>query len=223
MAIEAVTNVTKVQDGPMIDDKPSTIVTLTAQQLRTSKFLPSLVNTINQAYKAAEGQHLGESKGDRLGSIDELILVLRDDPESFIIVLTQPHAPEEVLSTATSRRYFGPSPDANTSPWACVHTPAADTEEWELKLLATSPAAQGKGIASYMLALAEKEATERFRAKSGQGEGAITHAKMILCTPKPLYGKFYGGRGYREDYIKIREKPDMSYEITFMSKVLASR
>ncbi|KAK4495445.1 hypothetical protein PRZ48_013776 [Zasmidium cellare] len=230
MAIEGVANVTKIQDGPLINDKPSTITTLTEQQLKTSKFLPSLVKTINIAYQGSEQKHLGESQGDRLKSADELVLALRGDPESFIIILSQPHAPEEVLSTATCRRYFGRGPDADTFPWACNHDPAADTEEWELKLLATSPAAQGKGVASYMLALAEREVATRFLAKThgqayevAQETGPITKVKIIICTPKPLYGNYYAKRGYQEDYIKIREKPDMSYEITFMSKTLASR
>lgn len=226
MAIEAVTAVAKPQAGPTINDKPSEIVTLTAQQLRTSNCRPGLVKTINLAYKASEQKSLGASQGDRLGSVDELILVLRDDPESFIIILTQPHEPEEVVSTATCRRYLGPPSDAATNPWACSHSPADGTEEWELKLLATHPSAQGKGIASYMLALAEREVMERSHAKSaaminGSGQAnASTKVRMILCTPKPLYGKFYAGRRYQEDYIKIREKPDVSYEITFMSKVL---
>lgn len=227
MAIEAISSGTKTQAGPIIDDKPSEVVTLTAQQLRTSRFRPGLVKTINLAYQSSEQKSLGASQGDRLGSVNELVLVLRDDPESFIIILTQPHAPEEVISTATCRRYLGPPSDAATNPWACSHSPADGTEEWELKLLATHPDAQGKGIASYMLALAEKEVMERFHTKFaakthefGQANGATTKAKMILCTPKPQYGKFYAGREYREDYIKIREKPDVSYEITFMSKVL---
>lgn len=227
MAIEAIAAVAKTQAGPTIDDKPSEIITLTAQQLRASNYRPGLVKTINLAYLSSEEKSLGASQGDRLGSVDELILVLRDDPESFIIILTQPHAPEEVVSTATCRRYFGPPADAPNSPWTCSHSPADGTEEWEVKLLATHPSAQGKGVGTYMLALAEREVMERFHTKlcgntqeSDQVNGATAKAKMILCTPKPIYGKFYAGRGYQEDYIKIREKPNLSFEITFMSKAL---
>lgn len=229
MAITPVLSEPKAEEGPKIDDKPTNILTFSAQQLKSSNLLPGLVKTINLAYFTSEKKSLGESTGARLGSIDELILVLRDDPESFIIVLSQPHSPEEVLSTATCRRYYGPGPDFSR-PWECCHTPDANTEEWELKLLATHPSAQGKGLASYMLGLAEREVAARFRAKLDsraysecKEDGIPAQTKMILCTPKPLFGIFYAQRGYQEDYLKFREKPGFDFEIAFMSKLLVER
>lgn len=208
--------------GPQLEDGSTEVLTLSAQQLRGSTLLPSLFKTINQAFLISEDKRLGATTGDRLKSTDELVSALRDDPESFIIVLTQPHSPGEAVSTATCRRYFGPAPDADQNPWACSHTPNVDVEEWELKLLVTHPSAQGKGLASYMLELAEGEVVARFRAKSvnASGDTVQTQAKMILCTPKPLFGEFYAKRGYHEDYLKLRQKPDVSFEITFMSKML---
>lgn len=206
----------KMEDGPVIDGMLTRVSTYSARQLQDSPLLPSLFKLVNLAYLLSDQESFGSSTGDRLKSIKDLIFVLNDDPESFIINLSYPHEPDEVLGTATCRRYYGPDADT-TKPWACTHTPHPETDEWETKMVATQPSLQGKGLASYMLKAVEREVMSRSRTKTVAGEDAKL-SKMIICTP--TYAAFYARRGYRKDYSRSFRNEDMAFDILFMSKML---
>ncbi|KAF2170328.1 hypothetical protein M409DRAFT_19149 [Zasmidium cellare ATCC 36951] len=212
----------KIDEGPIIDGKPTSISTWSAKQLKDCALLPGLFKTINLAYLTSDEKSFGTSTGDRLKSTEDLIQVLRNDANSFIIILNQTHSDREVLSTASCRRYYGPESDTSRA-WACTHTPAPGVEEWELKLVATHPSAQGKGLASYMLGLTEKEVVSRFNAREGsrrKAAAAQSHPKMIMCTPETTFAEFYARRGYGKDYVRPFKNDHIGFDINFMSKML---
>lgn len=206
----------KIEDGPLIDGLPTRACTYSARQLAGSPQLPSLFKLVNLAYLVSDQQSFGSSTGDRLKSIDDLILVLNDDPQSFMINLSYIHDPNEVLGTATCRRYYGPDADT-TKPWSCTHTPDSGVNEWETKMVATQPSLQGKGLASFMLKAVEKEVMTRSQTKTGAGEDAKL-SKMIICTP--TYTEFYARRDYGKDYSRLFRNENLSFDIVFMSKML---
>ncbi|KAK4495138.1 hypothetical protein PRZ48_013465 [Zasmidium cellare] len=185
--------------------------------LRESPLLPGLFKTIHLAYLTSDQKSFGTSAGDRLRSIDDLILVLRNDPDSFIIVLSQSDPDGEILSTASCRRYYGPDRDTS-KPWACTHHPAPGVDEWELKMVATHPSAQGKGLASYMLGLAEEEVIRRSLVKAT--DTAQSRTKMIMCIPETTFAEFYARRGYVKDYTRPFRDTSTTFNINFISKIL---
>lgn len=183
----------RTEQGPVIDGVPTRIVTYSARQLQDSPQLPSLFELVNLAYQISDQQSFGSSTGDRLKSIEDVVLGLKNDPESFIINLSYLYKPEEVLATAGCRRYHGPDADT-TLPWACSNAPDPGTEEWETKMVATQPSLQGKGLASYMLKAVEREVVSRSKRKTTGGSDAKL-SKMSICTP--TYADFYTRRGTR--------------------------
>lgn len=205
-----------MEDGPIIDSAPTQVWTCSARQLQDSPQLPSLFKLVNRAYLLSDQKAFGGSTGDRLKSVEDLILVLRDDPEAFMVNVGYLHKPDEVVGTATCRRYYGPDADT-TKPWSCTHIPDPGTDEWETKMVATQPSLQGKGLASYMLKAVEREVMSRSRMRTAAGQDAKL-SKMIICTP--TYADFYARRGYRKDYSRPFRNENLAFDIFFMSKML---
>ncbi|KAM3421324.1 hypothetical protein BST61_g1722 [Cercospora zeina] len=61
---------------------------------------------------------------------------------------------DDVIATASYRRYHGPVKDRpidRNTPWFRTLDVSPDTEEWELKLMATDLEYQGCGLAAYMM------------------------------------------------------------------------
>lgn len=214
----------KTEIGPVIDGKPTKISTFSAQQLKGSYLLPGIVEVINAAFYKAHSETLGIPHPDpRLSSPDDFIATLRGDAEAFAMILFQDQPDRRVLSTAVCRRYYGADKNV-VSAWLFDHEPDAATEEWELKLLTAHPAVQGKGLASFMLKLAERKVIERFherRKGRGNSTGEKRRMKMIFSTPKQLWLEYYLKRGYQEAYSKPRGDGH-NFDVVFMSKVLAT-
>ncbi|KAK4609153.1 hypothetical protein CLAFUW4_14462 [Fulvia fulva] len=221
MAIEEGLNKPKTTVGPFVNGKPTTVSFFSAQQLQDSPFLTSLLTTINLAYAKGEGSkpELGFSKTDRLSSISGIFDYIRDDPEAFLVVLSHQESCD-VIATATCRRYL--APDESKSPWLCSHNVEDGTEEWEIRLLATHPSAQGCGAAGFIMKATEQEVIERFdRKRKAIDTHASTRLKMVLCAIKELYPEFYMRRGYGVDYVHEGGE-ERKFNILFMSKTLAT-
>ncbi|EME39090.1 hypothetical protein DOTSEDRAFT_75693 [Dothistroma septosporum NZE10] len=162
---------------------------------------------------------MGFNNTDRLSSINEIFVNMREDPESFLVILSH-QGSHEVIATATCRRYLGP--DEHSTPWMCSHVVEDGTEEWELKLLATHPFAQGKGAGAVVLKAVEQEIINRFAIKRKMASTHTpTRLKMVLCTVQELFPEFYRRKGYREDYIHQRGE-GFNFSIMFMSKTLTT-
>lgn len=230
MAITEDPNQPKVQDGPRVHGRATIASIFSAKQLEASHFLTGLVKTINTAYTNShtiKPELKMRSQGPRLGSTAEFLDALRDDSEGFVIIVSFLGS-SEVISTATSRRYLGPAKEngspfyVQNSPWYRQAEVEPDTEEWELKLMATDPEAQGQGLARFMMALGEREITMRFHAKTAllKGVEAEQHPKklkMVLCTPRELTGEFYLRKGYTKDY-EVWRGDGHNFHVVHMSR-----
>lgn len=215
MAIDQAQDVLpQTQPGPDIHGKPTLLTLLSPPQLKTSPFLPSLLSTINTAFRVSHATkpELGlNNQGDRLTSIPEFLNNL-SHPECFTLVI---HFPESaaVLATASARPYSGPDTSGSVSrntPWMRIVPVEEGYEEWELKLMVTAPEAQGMGLASYMMAFVEAELRRR---RSGQGK----KLRIVLCTPRELMGGFYAKKGFTKDYETWRGE-GYHFHIVHMSK-----
>ena len=210
--------------GPEVDGSPTTITMFSPAQLTGSPFLPGLHAMINAAFAASHASmpELEITGGNRLGSVDEFLVNLRDDPETFVAVVHRPST-YDVVATGSCRRWHGPFPDS-TSPFMRRTAPASGTEEWELKLMAVGPAAQGQGMGGYLVKLAEEEVARRFRSKLKGLEpqqNSPQRLRMVMCTIKELKENFYARRGYIEDY-EVSRGEGYKYNIIFMSKDITS-
>lgn len=93
--------------------------------------------------------------------------------------------------------------------------------------MATDPAAQGQGIASFMMQLIEKEVIRRTQnnadilevPRGGRIRDSAYRLKMTLCTPLEFTGSFYTRKGYTEDY-RVPRGDGRNFHIVFMSKIV---
>ena len=157
-----------------------------------------------------------------MGSPQEFIMGLSNDPDAFIVVVTYSET-ADVIATASARRYLGPPADSS-SPWARRLDVKEGDVEWELKLMATHPEAQGGGLALRMMELVEKEITGRERKgrviAARDAEERQVNVKLVLSTPREIMGEYYAQRGFVKDY-EVERGEGYSFHIVFMSKVVA--
>lgn len=227
-AIMAIEDFSKIIPGPRINGKEAVTFILSTAQLSRSPLLPKSLKIINAAFRTSHDSKPElrmNSQGDRLRSTEEFLAALSGDPESFVLIITYPGT-DDVVSTASCRRYLGPPtnrPGDRNTPWIRTLDVAPDTEEWELKLMATDVNAQGQGLAGYMMKAVEAEIKDRFRLKhslaSGSGASQPNKLKMVICTPLELTGDFYLRRGYTMDYQTWRGE-DYNFHIVFMHKMI---
>jgi GNAT superfamily N-acetyltransferase len=228
MAIEQAINQSKVLPGPLVHGEKTTASIFSTAQLSSEAFLASLLETINLAFRQSHSvkpELLLRSQGDRLGSIDEFLTGLQD-PESFVLIISRPGS-HEVIATSSARRYHGPPRKApssgielRNSPWNRTAEVEPGAEEWELKLMATHPSAQGQGLAKWMMALVEREIVERSKAKQASANAtAPPNLRMVLCTPRELTGEFYLKRGYTKDY-EVWRGEGYNFHIIHLSKAI---
>ncbi|EMF07985.1 uncharacterized protein SEPMUDRAFT_159545 [Sphaerulina musiva SO2202] len=228
------TNLIKTIPGPQVDGRATTTSIFPTSQLTQSPFLPNLLSTINTAFRDSHAlkPELGlTNHGERLSSTQEFLSALISDPESFVLIISYPHDSSTVLATASCRRYHGPPKDRPVDanlPWLRTLDVAPDTEEWELKLMATDVRVQGQGLAGYMMRTVEGEILERFQRRIEMGRessGGVAAAglpgkvKMVICTPMELMGGFYLRRGYTLDYQNWRGE-GYNFHIAFMHKMI---
>ncbi|KAI5364571.1 Putative acyl-CoA N-acyltransferase [Septoria linicola] len=224
----AIRNTSKTKPGPKVNGKETLTSIFPTTELGRSAFLPNLVHTINAAFGAAHNikpELLMQSQGDRLGSTEEFLANLSTDPESFVLVISYLES-DEVIATASYRRFYGPARDRpidRNTPWLRTLEVDPDTEEWELKLMATDVKAQGNGLAGYMMKVGEDEIQQRFQQKLLEGRNSGSDVprklKMIICTPLELTGQFYLRRGYTLDYQTWRGE-GYNFHIAFMHKMI---
>ncbi|CAK3786958.1 Hypothetical predicted protein [Lecanosticta acicola] len=215
----------EVAEGSLIDGQPLVVFILSPDQLQQSGFLPSLVTTINAAYRyrfKLQPELKVQSSESRLSSEEDFLSSTSSDPAAFVIVLS-PRGSVETLGTASCAPFRGP-PEGVSSPWVRNLEPQPDCTEWMLGLMATHPSAQRHGLASFMLDLAEREVIRRSVQQTEQVPkerhptplGAV---KMILSTAKELNEAFYTKRGYQMDYDFPRGQ-GFNFHVTHMSKLL---
>ncbi|CZT15001.1 uncharacterized protein RCC_12276 [Ramularia collo-cygni] len=200
--------------GPTIHSQPTHLTILSSSQLKSSPFLPSLVSTINNAFRVANATkpELGlNNQGDRLTSNLEFLTNFAH-PESFTLVIHAPDSPT-VLATASARPYLGPNTSgiiSRNTPWERILPVQEGCEEWELKLMCTAPEAQGLGLATYMMGVVEEELRRR---RGGLGK----KLRILLTTPRELTGEFYVRKGFEKDYETWRGE-GYHFHIVHMSK-----
>lgn len=218
MAAIAETADVQSSPGPLVQGKETRVYVYSLSQLEQSPFLPSLVSTINEAYAENRESLPSESAPvPRLNNIEEFFSNIRGDPQAFTIIISYPQS-DQVLATATARGYYGPKEGPVVSPWIRISDVEDGVEEWELKLMATTPAAQGCGLATYMMDLVEKTIISRTRiANSALIGSQPKRLKMVLCTPLELTGPFYTRKGYTEDY-RVPRGEGYNFHIVFLSK-----
>ncbi|KAF2208218.1 hypothetical protein CERZMDRAFT_91628 [Cercospora zeae-maydis SCOH1-5] len=222
----AILNVTKTSPGPRLNGRDTTTSIFSTAQIGQSIYLDNLVKTINDAFRQAHATkpELGMiSQGERLGSTEELLENLSDDPESFILIISYPDD-DGVIATASYRRYHGPVKDRpvdRNTPWFRTLEVSRDTEEWELKLMATDPHYQGCGLAAYMMKTGEAEIISRFLQKLEAHRGASAHVpsklKLVICTPLELTAHFYLRRGFVMDY-QVWRGEGYNFHIAFLHR-----
>jgi GNAT superfamily N-acetyltransferase len=217
--------------GPSVNGRLTNVSTLSVIQLSGSALLPSLFRLINTAFDDVHTRRLPPIAGGyppRFVNVDEILQTLRDDPQTFISIVSFADAPEEILATASCRPYTSVD-DAADSLWVRRLGPEEGCVEWEFKLLAVDPKYQGLGLASYLTKKTEEEAAKRSRAALAaavkahdehEHKAVVKRVRMVLVGVKEVTNEFYTRRGYKNDY----EIPRIAgYPITFvsMSKVIA--
>lgn len=200
--------------GPEVNSHPTLLTFLTIPSLPSSPFLPSLRTTINSAFLAAHhaNPHLRPNNDYtlRLPEPDTLIQQLGADPTTFLLVLHHPPSssspssppPSEALATITCRRYHGPPPAEKAYPFMLLTSAVGGACEWEIKALAVRPDLQRKGLAGWMLRVAEEEVRrvwEEVTGADGTGRDGKGRLKVVLAALKETQEGFYAKRGYRTE------------------------
>ncbi|CAK1359293.1 uncharacterized protein RHO25_002692 [Cercospora beticola] len=221
-------NIAIVRPGPQLKGRDTITSIFSAAQIGTSRYLPNLVKTINEAFRQAHASkpELGmKTQGERLASTEEFLANLSSDPESFILIISYPDS-DNVIATASYRRYHGPlknRPVDRNTPWFRTLDVSPDTEEYELKLMASALDFQGYGLAAYMMKTGENEIVHRFHQKHmvAQGNGTTVPArlKLVICTPLELTAQFYSRRGFIMDY-QVWRGEGYNFHIAFMHRII---
>jgi GNAT superfamily N-acetyltransferase len=217
--------------GPAVDGRPTTVRISSVSQLSASSYLPSLFRLINVAFDDIHTRRLPPIAGgypSRLSNVDEILPALRDDPQTFIFLMSFADAPEEVLATASCRPYTSLD-GVVASPWVRRLGPEEGCVEWEYKLLAVDPKYQGQGLASYLTRKTEEEAARRSRAALADAvkahgepdsEAVVKRVRMVLVGLKEATNEFYLRRGYKNDY-ETPAGEGLPMTVVSMSKVIA--
>ncbi|KAK3116864.1 hypothetical protein LTR53_002358 [Teratosphaeriaceae sp. CCFEE 6253] len=232
--------------GPTINGHSTTTTLYEPAQLAASPLIPALHKLINRAF-----DHSHRTKGipiniDRLPTTNDYIQQVGTDPGTFVYVVTWT-ATGEPVATAGAHRYVGgevmaqgaeEGREAARSAFTRVRLPAATAAEaggeraevWELKLMAVDIAYSGRGLASYLMKLVDREVLVRRKGggvggKGAGGEGAGRgEVWMVLTTVTEANGEFYRRRGYAEDYETVHGPGFMGtpggFRVVHMSKVL---
>jgi GNAT superfamily N-acetyltransferase len=224
----------KILPGPPVHGEPTIASIFSTAQLTTSPFLPSLVRVINLAFNASHDAFPElnlHTHGNRLASTDELLSGLQD-PETFVLIISRPES-EEVIATSSARRYFGSSAreydssaleQKKSSPWERTAPVEPGAEEWELKLMATDPSAQGQGLAKWMMETVEAEIVARSKAKweaMHRDDSSPPKLRMVLCTLREIMGEFYLRKGYVKDY-ELERGEGYAFHIIHLSKTITA-
>jgi GNAT superfamily N-acetyltransferase len=217
----------RTHDGPVVDGKPTTVSIFSMVQLSGSSYLPSLFHLINVAFDGIHLRRLPPMEGGyppRLDSPEEILSQLRDDPQTFMFILSFADKPEEILATASCRPYLAREGDGE-SPWARRLGPEEQCVEWEYKLLAVDPKYQGNGLAVYLTKLTEEEAVRRSKAALANAEKThggtdARRVRMVLVGLKETTNDFYLRQGYKNDY-EIPGVAGWPVTVVSMSKVIA--
>jgi GNAT superfamily N-acetyltransferase len=207
------------------------VTTFSVVELSGSPLIPSLFRLINVAFDDIHARSLPPIAGgypSRLNNVDEILPALRDDPQTFIFIMSFADAPEDILATASCRPYTSLD-GVVTSPWVRRLGPEEGCVEWEYKLLAVDPKYQGQGLASYLTKRTEEEAAKRSRAALADAAKAhgepdskpvVKRVRMVLVGLKEATNGFYLRRGYKNDY-ETPAGEGLPMTVVSMSKVIA--
>lgn len=217
--------------GPEVNGQSTTVTLYSPTQLANKpSVLLSLYKCINIAFH--DGHHKnGEDllRSDRLKYEQQFLDELGNAPGTFTYIMTNAGT-EDVLATATAKRYWGDeviavqgeAAEKEESIFKRHGSLPADTEAWELSTMAVDPALQGRGIAGLLMRLVDEETKRRYLS----ADSATRPKRLVqmITTVKEKNLEFYTKRGFVKDYETAHTKgflgSENGFHVIHMSRVL---
>ncbi|KAK5165689.1 uncharacterized protein LTR77_008611 [Saxophila tyrrhenica] len=191
-------------EGPLINNRPTTVTLFSTTQLAASPLVPSLIQLIIQAFRnQKESNGFKNIPRDRLQYDNQLFDELGSTPGTFTYVISYTGT-ETAIATASAKRYIGtsailePAPNDQANTFKRFGLVDDDTEAWELSTLAVDPQLRRQGLAGHLMRMREAEVKRRFVV--GMEKGGKAKLRMLLTTIKEVSGAFHLGRGFKVDY-----------------------
>ncbi|KAK4952964.1 hypothetical protein LTR10_008668 [Elasticomyces elasticus] len=217
--------------GPVLDGRPSTVTLYEPSQLATCSAIPALHDLINKAFGHGHAK-LGFPNVDRLPNEKDYLDQVGTDAGTFVYIISWSDSGEPIATAGAHHYVEGVlvATDSGGDERSCftrMRLPAKaegeGQEVWELKLMAVAVPCSGKGLASYLMKLADEEVKRRSLRAGGRKQDG-QKLWMVLTTIKEINEGFYARRGYAHDYETTHGPGHMGtpngFHVVHMSKVL---
>jgi GNAT superfamily N-acetyltransferase len=221
-------------DGPVINNRPTTVTCLSPAELEGSPLLASLCDVINRAFWTQKHNSNGANPVPlpRLAYDGQFLDELRNTPGTFTYIIWY-QGTDQVVGTTGAKRHYGTAAivdkddsmlqrEENT--WKRFGPLPENTDVWELSMMAVDPVLQRQGLAGQLMTLVEKEVMRRFEVERGESSG--TRLLMYCTTIKEVNGAFYLRRGFEIKYEVHFDRGHLDsstgFTVAHMSKVVIS-
>lgn len=204
-------------DGPLVNNRATTLTLFSPPQLLHSPLLPSLYRTINNAFRRSHERSNSRLEFDRLSYQGQLHDELGTKPGTFTYVLSY-SGTDDVVATASAKPHAINARKDST--WLRLEPIPDGKEAWELSTMAVDPSLQRQGLASYLMRVTEEEVKRRFTSDVASKEGK--KLVLVITTVKERNEAFYMRKEFKRDY-EIWYPPgtvsqDNGLHVLFMSK-----
>ncbi|KAK3650985.1 hypothetical protein LTR56_006036 [Elasticomyces elasticus] len=218
--------------GPVVDGRPSTVTLYEPSQLAKCSAIPALHDLINKAFGHGHAK-LGFPNVDRLPNEKDYLDQVGTDAGTFVYIISWSDSGEPIATAGAHHYVEGVlvATDSGGDERSCftrmrlpVQAEGEGQEVWELKLMAVAVECGGKGLASYLMKLADQEVKRRWLFAGSRTQGSGQKLWMVLTTIKEINEGFYERRGYAHDYETTHGPGHMGtpngFHVVHMSKVL---
>ncbi|KAK3651418.1 hypothetical protein LTR56_002445 [Elasticomyces elasticus] len=189
--------------GPVVDGRPSSVTLYEPSQLAQCSAIPALHDLINKAFGHGHAK-LGFPNVDRLPNEKDYLDQVGTDAGTFVYIISWSDSGEPIATAGAHHYVEGVlvATDSGGDERSCftrMRLPAKaegeGQEVWELKLMAVAVPCSGKGLASYLMKLADEEVKRRWSLAGSTTQGSGQKLWMVLTTIKEINEGFYARRG----------------------------